>query len=564
LLLLGVAGFLAYDAVTSARVMLNSIKQARSYMDNGIESVVVGDTAGAPPQLHAATAEASRALSASNHPSMRLLSLLPVVGANIRATRAVATAIADSAAAGLTLEDAARTLGWGNILIPGARSIGNVDLTKIQAATPKIDLVASQLQTALVQLRAAGGGHLLGPVATGYRDLSIGLGRRAALASDMKAVFHLLPTLLGGSGPNRYLVAVQSLAIPRATGGMITSVGVLTADHGRLLMGPLTPASPSMATANSSADVPSDIQAMLKAARGQGLGKLQGVLLTDSAGLSDMLWMTGPASPTGSPDPLTMDAAISTLERQLYLGTDAAAAAIAQAGADTRVLRSFLDHRPSMEAFAIGMAQALSERHLYLWMSDRGSNDLLSQLGATGRFQPASFTVVLSSTGDNRAGYYLQPTASSNVILDAGGGAAISTAVRVANGAPKGPASLLLGQGVPAGTWSGDATVYLPARRVVDSSQVAYGRFEVKPGGAATLQVDYHQTGAASRVGSTWTYRLVILPQPAISPMPVHISIKIPDGMTIASKANRLTDVNGTLVYEGDPAAVLTLWVSYR
>ena len=580
MLLVGAAAFLSYDAVRSARVTLDSIKRARSYMDNGVESVVVGDTAGAPAQLQAALAEARRAEAATNHPSMKLLSLLPVVGSNIRATRAVAAAIQDSAAAGLSLEDAARTLGWENILLPGASSIGSVELAKIQAATPKIDLMAGQLQSALARLGSAGGGRLIGPVATGYREVSLGLQRRAVLASDMKAVFHLLPSLLGGTAPRSYLVAVQSLAMPQMAGGTIVSVGVLTADHGRLRMAPLVPASAAMSVANASADVPSDAAAMLAAARSQGLGKLEGVLLTDSVGLADMLWMSGPASSAGSPEPLTMDTAVATLERQLYLGTDAAAAAEAGAAADTRVLQTFLTHRPSVEAFAIGMAQALSERHLYIWTTDASERDLLLQLGATGAFHPASFTVTLSTAAENRVGYFLRPTATSSVILDAGGAASISTNVRVADDAPRRPPSLLLGQSGTVGGWIGQVTVFLPldasapvlsesagvvaSPSTQDSWQVAHAQMEVRPGAVAWLQVDYRQAHTATHEGSTWTYRLTILPQPSISPMPVHISIKIPEGMKVTGKSNRLRVVHDTLVYDGDPAALTALWVSYR
>jgi hypothetical protein len=213
------------------------------------------------------------------------------------------------------------------------------------------------------------------------------------------------------------------------------------------------------------------------------------------------------------------------------------------------------------------MAQALSQRHLYIWMADPASNTLLTQLGATGKFKPASLTTTLSTTDNSKVGFYLRPSVSSTVILDSGGAAAISTTVRVANGAKT-------------GAWGGTATVYLPNGATIGGLHtskggvakpgtvgvwhVANGRLKVKPGGYSTLQVDYHQPNAATRDGSTWTYRLVILPQPTISPMPVHVSIKLPDGMKLVSKANRLTEVHGTWVYDGNPAAALTLWISYR
>jgi hypothetical protein len=66
LLLIVAAGLLGLDAARSARVMLSQIKLARNSLDNGVESVVVGDTNGAPAQLQQAIGEATKVVDASN------------------------------------------------------------------------------------------------------------------------------------------------------------------------------------------------------------------------------------------------------------------------------------------------------------------------------------------------------------------------------------------------------------------------------------------------------------------------------------------------------------------
>ena len=130
------------------------------------------------------------------------------------------------------------------------------------------------------------------------------------------------------------------------------------------------------------------------------------------------------------------------------------------------------------------------------------------------------------------------------------------------------------------GAWSGVATVYLPksAANVSESAtagghasqgkslgaDVVTGAISVNPGQSASLEVDYRQRKAAIAAGVIWTYQLVINPQPAVSPVPVRVRIKIPDGMIVVAKANRLKLQSGTLVYGGSPEAPLTLWVSYR
>ena len=562
--------------------MFRAIKQGRASLDDGAESVVVGDPEGALPQLRSAAADSLVALNASNRPGMKLLGVLPLLGPNIRASRAVATAIGGSAQAGLTMADASKILGWGNILIPGARSIGDVDLAKIDAATPKVESVARQLQAALSQLQSAGGGHLYGAVATGYRDATTELQRRVALANDLKDVFHLLPTMMGGQGERRYLVAVQSLSVPRATGGLISSVGVLTADRGRLSLGPLSPPPAAMAATNSTPDLPTDAVEMLRVAKREKLGPLQGVLLTDSVGLEDMLWMTGSVAPPDLHNPVTMDTGVDVLERRLFLGTDATKATTMAAHVSGDVFRGFLARRPSMEAFAIGMADAISQRHLMIWTTSQNEQGPLKDLGATGAFDPkhASLVVVWRGTADNRAVSFVRRTVVQVVRLNSDGVAVIKTKVELDSNAPKGPRSLLLGTHGTIGAWSGEATVYLPktAANVSESAtagghagqgtslgaDVVTGAIGVKPGGTASFEADYRQRKAAVSAGGIWTYQLVISPQPSVSPTPMRVRIKIPDGMVIVNKANRLKLVSDTLVYEGAPEAPLTLWVSYR
>jgi hypothetical protein len=580
-LVIVVIALVSLDAVRSARRILSGIKDARAQLDLGAESVVVGDPNASMPQFDAAVASADAAVAASKHPAIRLLGLLPVLGPNVRATRAVATAEGDAARAGLTMVEAAKLLGWDNILIPGAARVGNVDLGKIRAASPKIDGVARQLEAALTALRSAGGGRLVDTVASGYQDVLVALERRVVLAEDLRTVFHLLPAMLGGEGERRYLVAVESLGKPRATGGLISTEGILTAQNGHVELGRLAPASSELAASNVSPDLPTDAPAMLRAAQHDGLGSLDGVMLIDSVGLEDLLWMTGPVSPAALHNPVTMDSGVDVLERRLYTGTDARSAAVAQTGVSAEILKGFLGRRPSMEAFAIGLAQAISERHLAIWSTSTDDQRGLTQLGAMGAFdtKPGPLVVIWRGTSDNRAVSFVRRTTAQVVRLDTNGLAIVKTKVMMSDHAPKGPPSLLLGEQKPVGSWAADATVYLPRTAVNPSAtttpatpttigedlgvSTATGAMSAAPGHDASMTVAYRQRKAAEQEGSVWRYQLLVLPQPALAPMTVRVSITIPDGSTLVSKANRLTSSGGVLTYEGTPEAPLTLWVVY-
>jgi hypothetical protein len=573
---------LGVDAVRSARRMLNGIKEARASLDAGAEYVVVGDPDASFPQFRAAAISADEAVAASKRPAMRVLGLLPVIGPNVRATRAVATAEGAVASAGLTMADAAKLLGWNDILLPAATHTGDVDLAKIQAATPKVDGVARQLRAALTALQAAGGGHLVGTVASGYSDVLVALERRTVLTEDLRTVFHLAPSLLGGQGPRHYLVAVQSLGLPRATGGEFVAEAVLTARNGTLELGRMSPASPDLAATNVSPDLPTDAPAILLAARHDGLGSLDGVILTDSVGLQDMLWMTGSVSSPALHNPVTMNSGVDVLERRLFIGTDQQVADAAQAKVAADIIRGFLGKRPSVEAFAIGMAQAISERHLEIWSASTDDQRSLADLGATGSFdtKTVALAVVWRGTAANRALSFVRRATAQIVKLNPQGLATVKTKVMLVNHAPKGPRSLLLGLRGPLGAWSADATVYLPRTAANPSASTAAGTptkigqdlglttetgsLSAVPGHDASMTVSYRQRKAAVQQGPLWRYQLLIAPQPALAPPAVHVSITLPEGATVVSKAGGLLLADGTLTYDGNPEARLTLWVVYR
>ena len=51
---------------------------------------------------------------------------------------------------------------------------------------------------------------------------------------DLQALLHLTPELLGADGPRRYLVLLVNNAELRGSGGVLTGIGILSFDEGRL------------------------------------------------------------------------------------------------------------------------------------------------------------------------------------------------------------------------------------------------------------------------------------------------------------------------------------------
>ena len=575
---------LALDAGLSARRMLSGISVARNDLIDGGTAVVTGDPAASIPYFKAADRAAGSAVAAAGHPGIRLLGALPWIGDNIRAVRAVAVASGATAQAGLTMADAAISLGWDDLRLPGTTALGNVDLTAITVATPKIDAVAAQLNDALSRLNAAGSRHLLGPVASGFNDTLTLLARRAALAQNASDLFHLLPRLLGGDGTRRYLLAVESLAQPQNPGGRIGPVGVMTATDGKLTLEPFAPASGRLRNALVSPDLPIDARAMLAAAAEEGTQGLDGVILVDTAGLQDLLWVVGDVQVSGFTDPLTQNNAVIALDRDVFLGHAAAGAEDQQAALAGGLIDEALTRRPSTEAFGAGMAEMVNARHLAVYATDRKAQGLLAQLGATGVLDTSGnfLSVALDTTGTNRTGTFLRRPLSVNVTLDSNGTAGVRVVMDVSNDAPDGPASVLLGHAFtdhPVGSFTGDATVYLPRNADHirgETSQgsvtgiekdlgvpVATASLSLRPGDSTSVSVTARVAGAATPLGSGWVYVIRIVPQPSATPQGVRVLIKVPTGRSVTSATDGMEIAGNVVRYTGAPDGALTLFVRY-
>lgn len=574
---------IALDAVLSARRMLSGITGARNALIDGTNSVVTGDPGASVTAFNTATDDADSAISAAGHPSMRLFGLLPWVGDNIAAVKAVAQASRDTAQAGLTMAGAARTLGWQNILLPGVSSIGRLDIPAIRAATPSVTKVAIALQAAVAKLDAADSPHLLGPVAAGFEDASTSLDRRAALATDARTLMRLTPMLFGGNGPRRYLLAVESLGIPQAPGGRIGPVAVLSAHAGRLTLTPPTHADEAIAGTLDDPDLPTAAPGLLASAA-VSEGPLNGVILVDTVGLQDLMWMVGDVDVLGRSQPLSQYDTVDTLEREVFTGTDPTAAELAQAQLAGDATTAVLERRPSTEAFATAGAQMVNGRHLAFYSTDPKVQRLIVRLGAEAAFTQRGnlLAVNWNSTADNRAGSFANRVSTLNVTLDAQGNASTKTVVELKNDAPAAPPSVLLGRNFaaePVGAWRAETSVYLPtgAQQVkVETSSpsdattterfgspVARAELSADSGGTMSMIVKANVPQAATPFNSGWGYQITIVPQPAVTPDEVRLRIQIPDGYRISGSSNRLVIGGTTAHYQGSPEGPLVLWLHY-
>jgi hypothetical protein len=573
---------LVLDGVWAGRILVRGLSRARSELTVAIESIVTGDPEAAAPHFAAAQQAADEALGAVGHPAMGIAGLLPLAGNNIEAAAAVAEASRATAAAGGTMVEFARDLGWTDIRIPASTAAGDLDIEAFEAALPRMGEVAGRLREASVALQAAGGDGLFGPVASGYRDAVDGLARRADLAGRFRDSLRLVTAMFAGK--HRYLVCVPALGQARPGGGAPSAVAVLVADDGSLELRPTTPAPEAVADTDVSLHWPRTARALMEAAEGSGMAGVDGVILIDAVALQDLVWTIGDVEVEGLPLALSDRTTTSALEIDAFLGNAPTKAAQLHADLVSQILVAFLERRPGVESFALAAAADTRGRHLSVYLPGREGR-LVRALGLDGRAR-LSDTGILpivatwSTLGSSHVGALVSTTVRETITIRQNGSASVDAEVLFENGAGTDPPSVLLGRpigGLPVGTFAADVTLYLPERAEDIAAETSRpgpirigqdlglatvtGSVAVRGGDSTTLTVTYLVPDAVRTVDGTKEVALRVMPQPTLEGIRFQIRVLLPDGSTIVSASPGLQRRGDMAVFSGvrDAASDLEL-----
>jgi hypothetical protein len=554
---------LVLDGVLAGMSLVRNLTRARSELNVGIEAIVTGDPDGARPHFAAAAEAADRASGAVGHPSMGIVGLLPVAGANLDGAAGVAEASEQTAAAGTAMVDVARRLRWTDVGIPAARAAGSLDLAAMEAAVPALDRVVSRLDGAVDALEEAGDAGLLGPVAAGYTDAVDNLRRRADLAAGLRDTLRLVPSMFGGPSARRYLVVVPTLGIARPSGGAPASIGVLVAQAGSLTLesirgvpDAMSPAPRALVSDPASPDWPTEARRLLEALPPGRAADLEGVIRLDAVALEDLVWISGDVTVDG----LALSDASTTgaLEIDPFLGSLARAAGREHASRAAAVVSGFLRRRPGLESFALALADGARDGHLAMSLDRPEDQELVEALGLDGALPPPRegvlpLIVTWSSDEVNHVAAFVETTVRHDVSLRSEGSAGVRTEVTFRNRSGADPPSVLLGRAAgetPVGAFAADVTVYLPpdARRVAAETsrpgpirggrELGYrtitGEVLVPGGTSATLTLTYRV--AVTGVGvDPDVVGLQVVPQPTLEGVTHAIAIRAPSGASFVS-----------------------------
>ncbi|QWC83995.1 DUF4012 domain-containing protein [Nocardioidaceae bacterium] len=379
----------AYERLSSAREDITELQQ----------DVTDGNIAGIDARVASLRADTAEARDAVDTWAWRLAAYAPVLGDDVTALRTV-VAVTDDLADGpaASLARAATTL-TADALKPVD---GRVPLEPLREAAPGVTAGFDGLVAARTDLGSLDTSGVAGPLADAVAELRgevIDLVDRVALADRLVT---LLPPMLGGDGPRRYLLLNQNTAEARSLGGIAGTAILVTANDGRIRLQrqvagntfgeleepvlPLSLAEQSLygiglgtyfLNAPNTPDFPR--AAELAAARWQrDVGQeVAGVLSVDPAALALLLRATGPVQVGGVE--LTADNAASLLLSGVYAALpDPTAQDEFFALAAKRVFDRLAAGRADVRVAAESLATAVEEGRLLLWSRRAGEQAELS------------------------------------------------------------------------------------------------------------------------------------------------------------------------------------------
>jgi hypothetical protein len=460
-----VAGFAVWLGVAAYRGQ-TSLVAARSHLEQAKSALVSGDSATVTTQLGLASTDAAAARSATTSLPWDLAAAVPYLGQPFATARELAQAVDELVVQ--VLQPAAQV---GDALAPEKlRPSGKqIDVAPLVAARTPLAAASSAAAALDERVRRIPPAGYIGPVDDARRTLQTQVSELADQLDTASIAATLLPPMLGGDRPRTYLLAFQTNAEARGTGGLIGGFGLLTADNGVLAMDTLASnrelergappginlgpdyqqqyAGYSSTTlwhnANSSPHFPYAAQIWSSLWAQQGGQKLDGVIVLDPIALSYVLEATGPAT-LADGEAIDADNVVRITEseayvrfqrdnsaRKDYLESIAEAAAAKVLGGDG-----------STNALLAALSRATEERRLAVWSAVPAEQEVLGGTALGHEVQETTrpyASVVVLNGGESKLDYYLHRTLS----YVAGGCSAARrqslVTVDLQNGAPSEP-----------------------------------------------------------------------------------------------------------------------------
>ena len=192
-------------------------------------AVEAGDRAAVERELNALQESSSSAADRTSGLTWSVLTNVPVFGDDARGVRAASEAVAD-----LSVDGLEPLVGIQEDLKAILPKNGEVPVDAIRDLQDPVAQARLALDAAAAELAEEDPSGFVSPLAVKYRDLQDKITRAAEAMDTADRAVTILPDVLGGGRPQRFLVVFQNNAEIRTTGGLPGAVVEIEANDGRL------------------------------------------------------------------------------------------------------------------------------------------------------------------------------------------------------------------------------------------------------------------------------------------------------------------------------------------
>jgi hypothetical protein len=491
---------------------------------------------------------------------------------------------------------------------------GRIDLARVEGVRGPVDRALASLQSADRRLAEVRSPLLVGLVADRLDELAAKVDDALATAENASAALDAAPDLLGGDGPRRYFLVMQTPSELRGAGGFMGSWGVLVADDGDLVLertgrvrelteggadpagrrieGPpefvdhwtQTPAQ-YWGLIGFTPDFPTVGAIVAQLYPESGGTEVDGVISLDPAGFAALLQLTGPITVPGRADALTPENAEQVLLHQQYLdaasGDDAQREVFLEDATRTLFERLTSGDLPGPQTMSDALAPMVDGRHIQLYAVRDAEQRFFERIGADGsvrRTTADAVGIVGQNYNGNKIDYFLRRTLSYDVTWDPESGRIDGElTVQLENLAPS--------TGLPHSVigWGGDLSanqlpvadgenlhylsLYTAGRLsdiTVDQAPAEVNRYVADLGyEAQDLYVTIPSQGVvvihaivSSQVPPGRRYEMEVLRQSTATPDQVHVRMRVADGWRLQDVQGATVD-GGVVVLDGDSSVPL-------
>ena len=411
----------------------SSLEQARESAQQVKDALIKGNSEEATQQAQNAVSYAQSARSTTRSGLWNVAAGLPLIGGPFKSGQQIADVV--SGLASDLLQPAAKA-GIG--LSPSKLyENGRVNVQLLREQEPelvKLSDSATRLEEQAAAIRSAG---FVAPLDTARAQLQNQTAEIASLLKNTSLAARIGPSMMGADGPRTYLMAFQTVAEARGTGGLLGGFGILRFNNGKPTVDTLAPNTELFGTAaqidlgpefqdlygssrpftdfrnsNQSPHFPYAAQIWKSMWERQSGERIDGVIAIDQVALSYILAAVGPVTLTDG-EVVTADNVVELTGSTSYIRfpKDQVARKRYLQSIATEVVKKMTGQIQSPGKLLDALGRAAGERRISVWSSFPEEQKVLegTPLGHVIPDDNSPFAqVIINNFGGNKMDYYLK------------------------------------------------------------------------------------------------------------------------------------------------------------